>query len=224
MVPKYITTKSYKDLEDLMKKLLMITLVALLPISSYALFEARITYGPYLTSGDPVSDICSGNASCTGTLPSKLPLPFTGADVLVKLPLIPIGFGLRYEKLSASGSSSNMEATATFNRTAVLINYRLIDTIISVGPIFSYGLTHSGSLSMKQNGSKILDYSASSGESYSLGIEAGIKPLIVIPIKIGAEAGITQFKYKNVTDSLGRAPKDINLGGNYIKVFLGLDL
>ena len=205
-----------------MKKLLL--MIVLLPLSSYALFEARITYGPYLTSGDPVSDICSGNAACTGTLPSKLPLPFTGADVLVKIPLIPFGFGLRYEKLTASGSSSNMQADATFNRTAVLINYRLIDTIISVGPILSYGLTHSGSLSMSLNGNKILDYTASSGESYSLGIEAGIKPLIVIPLKIGAEAGITQFKYKNVTDSIGGAAKNIDLGGNYIKVFLGLDL
>ena len=77
---------------------------------------------------------------------------------------------------------------------------------------------------MKQNGSKILDYTASSGESYSIGLEVGIKPLIIIPLKIGAEAGITQFKFKDAKDSLGSAPKDIDLSGNYIKVFLGLDL
>jgi len=209
-----------------MSKYIFSTIVftILLPMSSFALFEGRLTYGPYLTSGDPVSDICGGNALCTGTLPGKLPLPFMGADVLVKLPLIPFGFGMRYEKLTASGSSSNMDATANFNRTAVLINYRLIDTILHVGPIFSYGLSHSGSIEMSQSGTKILDYSTSSGESYTLGLEVGIKPLIIIPLKIGAEAGISQFKFKNAQDSLGSAPKDINLNGNYFKVFLGLDL
>jgi hypothetical protein len=209
-----------------MKKYLVSTLIStlLIPVSSFALFEGRLTYGPYLTSGDPVSDICSGNAACTGTVPSKLPLPFMGADVLVKLPLIPFGFGMRYEKLTASGSSSNMDATASFNRTALLVNYRLIDTILHVGPIFSYGLSHSGSIEMSQNGTKILDYSSSSGESYSLGLEVGIKPLIIIPLKIGAEAGISQFKFKNAQDSLGSTPKDIDLSGNYFKVFLGLDL
>ncbi len=209
-----------------MSKYIFSTLVftILLPMSSFALFEGRLTYGPYLTSGDPVSDICGGNALCTGTLPGKLPLPFMGADVLVKLPLIPFGFGMRYEKLTASGSSSNMDATANFNRTAVLINYRLIDTILHVGPIFSYGLSHTGSIEMSQSGTKILDYSTSSGESYTLGLEVGIKPLIIIPLKIGAEAGISQFKFKDAQDSLGSAPKDINLNGNYFKVFLGLDL
>jgi hypothetical protein len=208
-----------------MKKLLSTLLVALLtPMSSFALFEARVTYGPYLTSGDPAGELCSGNALCSGTLPSKLPLPFMGVDALVKLPLIPFGFGLRYEKLTASGSSSNMEASASFNRTAVLVNYRLIDTILHVGPIFSYGISHSGGIEMKQNGTKILDYTASAGESYSVGLEVGIKPLIIIPLKIGAEAGISQFKFKDAKDSLGSAPKDINLSGNYLKVFLGLDL
>lgn len=209
-----------------MSKYIFSTIVftILLPMSSFALFEGRLTYGPYLTSGDPVSDICGGNALCTGTLPGKLPLPFMGADVLIKLPLIPIGFGMRYEKLTASGSSSNMDASASFNRTALLLNYRLIDTILHVGPIFSYGLSHSGSISMSQNGTQILDYSSSSGESYSIGLEVGIKPLIIIPLKIGAEAGISQFKFKNAQDSLGSTPKDIDLSGNYFKVFLGLDL
>jgi hypothetical protein len=209
-----------------MKKILVLPLLSLLltPLSSFALFEARLTYGPYLTKGDPAGDICSGNVLCTGSLPGKLPLPFIGVDALVKLPLIPFGFGLRYEKLTASGSSANMEATAVMNRSAILVNYRLIDTILHVGPIFSYGLSHSGGIEMKQNGSKILDYTSNSGESYSIGIEVGVKPLIIIPLKIGAEAGITQFKFKDAKDSLGSAPKDIDLSGNYIKVFLGLDL
>lgn len=208
-----------------MKKLILATLVLLLmPLSSFALFEARVTFGPYMPSGDPVTEICNGNASCTGTLPGKLALPFTGADVMVKLPLIPFGFGLRYEKLSASGSSTDMEATANFNRTAILVNYRLIDTILHVGPILSYGISHSGAIELSQSGTKILDYASTTGSSYSLGLEVGIKPLIVVPLTIGAEAGISQFKFKDAQDSFGGAPKDIDISGNYFKVFLGLDL
>ncbi len=205
-----------------MKKLLIVLMFT--PLTSMALFEARATFGPYVPSGDPVSNLCSGNAACTGTLPGKLALPFTGADVMVKLPLIPFGFGLRYEKLSASGSSSNMDATANFTRTAILLNYRLIDTILHVGPIASYGISHSGSISVNQSGTKILDYSASTGTSYSLGVEVGVKPLIVVPLTIGIEGGINQFKYTNAKDSLGSATKDIDLSGNYLKIFLGLDI
>lgn len=220
----FIQKSLKKSLQKLQRLTYLVLPLMLVPVSSFALFEARVTFGPAMTSGDPVSDICNGNAACTGALPGKLALPFTGADVLIKLPLIPFGFGLRYEKLSATGSSANMSATADFNRTAILLNYRLIDTILHVGPIFSYGISHSGSLSMSQNGTKVLDYSSAKGSSYSLGIEAGIKPLIVIPISIGVEAGLTQFKYTNATDSLGSTPKDIDLSGNYLKVFLGLDI
>ncbi len=205
-----------------MKKLLLALMFT--PLSSMALFEARATFGPTVPSGDPVSNLCSGNGLCTGTLPGKLALPFAGADVMVKLPLIPFGFGLRYEKLSASGSSSNMDVTASFNRTAVLLNYRLIDTILHVGPIASYGISHSGSISMNQSGGKIFDYSTSTGTSYSLGLEVGIKPLIIVPLTIGIEGGINQFKYTDAKDSLGSATKDIDLSGNYLKIFLGLDI
>ena len=200
------------------------TFTILLPLSSFALFEGRLTYGPSMTSGNPISDICSGNASCTGTIPHQLPLPFMGADVLVKIPLIPFGFGMRYEKLSATGSSSNMDASANFNRTAFILNYRLIDTIVHIGPIMTYGLSHNGNMKISQTGNQILDYTSNSGESYSLGLEVGIKPLIIIPLKIGAEAGISQFKFKNAIDALGGPSKDIDLSGNYFKVFLGLDL
>ncbi len=209
-----------------MKKIIFASIVSsiLIPASSFALFEARATFGPQMPSNNAVSDICSGNSNCTGVLPDKFALPFMGADALVKIPLVPFGFGLRYEKLSASGSSSNMDAKADFNRTAILINYRIIDTILHVGPIASYGISHSGNISMSQNGTKILDYTAGTATSYSVGIEVGVKPLIILPLKIGAEAGISQFKYTGATDTLGGAAKDIDLSGNYIKVFLGLDI
>jgi hypothetical protein len=209
-----------------MKNLIFSSLVVLflMPATSFALFEARMTFGPQMPSGDTVSELCNGNANCTGTLPDKLALPFTGADAIVKIPLVPFGFGVRYEKITASGSSSNMDANVDFNRTAILINYRIIDTILHIGPIASFGISHSGSIGISQNGTKILDYTSGAGTSYSVGLEVGIKPLIVLPLKIGAEAGISQFKYTGATDTLGGAAKDIDLSGNYVKIFLGLDI
>ena len=204
-----------------MKKILLTLSIALLPLSSFALFEARLTYG-LNGAKDALTEVCQG--ICTGQVPGMVPLYGLGADAIVKLPIIPFGFGLRYEKLGLNATSPDMEGHADFTRTAALLNYRIIDTILHIGPIFSYGLAHTGSLSVKQNGSPVIDYSATSAESYSLGLEVGVKPLIVIPLAVGAEGGVTQIKLKNATDNQGHAAKDIDLSGYYLKVFLGLDI
>jgi len=203
------------------QKIVLALSIALLPLSSFALFEARITYG-LNGAKDALTEVCQG--VCTGEVPGMVPLYGLGADAIVKLPVIPFGFGLRYEKLGLNATSSNMEGKADFTRTAILVNYRIIDTILHVGPIFSFGVVHNGSLSIKQNGGAILDYSSSTGESYSLGLEVGVKPLIIIPLAVGAEGGVTHIKMKNATDSQGHADKDFDLSGYYLKVFLGLDI
>ena len=202
-----------------MRKLLLALLLT--PMSAFALFEGRLTYGA-MGAKDALTEICTG--ICTGSVPGMVPLYGMGADVLVKLPLIPFGFGVRYEKLSLSGTTSDMTAEAQFNRTAVLVNYRLIDTILHVGPIFSYGINHSGGIKMTQNSNSLMDYTSNTGESMTLGLEVGVKPLIVIPLKVGAEAGISQAKLKDATDSFGNTNKTIDLSGYYMKVFIGLDL
>lgn len=191
------------------------------PISSWALFEARLSYTG-LVSKDAVADVCTG--VCTGTIPGMVPLYGLGADAIISLPLVPFGFGLRHEKLALSGSTSNMSAEANLTRTAVLMNYRLIDTIIHFGPIASYGLSHTGGMKISQNNSTLLDYSATSATTYSLGLELTVKPLIVIPIIVGAEAGYMGAKMNNVRDSVSGNSKDIDMSGTYMKVFLGLDI
>ncbi len=202
-----------------MRKLLLALLLT--PMSAFALFEGRLTYGA-MGAKDALTEICTG--ICTGTVPGMVPLYGMGADVLVKLPLIPFGFGVRYEKLSLSGTTSDMTAEAQFNRTAVLVNYRLIDTILHIGPIFSYGINHSGGIKMTQNSNSLMDYTSNTGESMTLGLEVGVKPLIIIPLKVGAEAGISQAKLKDATDSFGNTNKTIDLSGYYMKLFIGLDL
>lgn len=192
------------------------------PISSWALFEARLTYGS-LASQQSITDICQGSCVAPSNAPSIVPTFGLGADAIISLPMIPIGFGLRYEDMKLSTSSSNIEADLKYTRTALLLNYRFIDTIIHFGPIASIGLSHSGNLNIKESGTTRVDVSPGSVSSYSLGLELGAKPLVVIPLKIGAEAGYMMYDWGTMTNSVDGTQKDVNLSGYYLKAFLGLD-
>ncbi len=203
-----------------MKKLLL--LVLLFPMSSWALFTARATYTG-VVSKDALKDVCAGTV-CENNHPEMVPLYGLGADVIVKLPLVPIGFGLRTEKLGLDVNKNGIEGEAKLNRTAALINYRFIDTIIHFGLIGSYGLDHSAGIRVAQNGSNVVDYTGGSLKSYSLGLELEVKPLIIIPLIVGAETGIMNTKWSGATDSVGNTSKDIDLSGTYIKFFLGIDI
>jgi len=203
-----------------MKKLLLVLLF--FPMSSWALFTARATYTG-LVSKDALSDVCA-STSCSGQTPAMVPLYGLGADVLVKLPIIPIGFGVRYENLGLSATSASIEGNAKLTRTAALVNYRFIDTIIHFGVIGSYGLSHSGNVAVKSSGTNIVDYNDGSFSTYSAGLELEVKPLIVLPLIVGAEAGYMGAKWTDAKDSVTSTKKDVDLSGSYVKFFLGLDI
>jgi len=195
----------------------------LAPVSSWAIFEARASYG-LLTSKQDLSDICQGSCTTPSNAPAIVPTAGFGVDAIVKLPLIPIGFGLRYENMGLKADTSSIAAKIDYTRTAVLVNYRLIDTIVHFGPIASYGVSHSGTVSISEGGTSKVDLSSSSATSYSVGLELEVKPLIVVPIVVGAEAGYMGLKWNNVTNTIDSTKKDIDLSGTYIKIFLGLDI
>lgn len=203
-------------------KSLALALIFLVPLSSHALFEARVTYGA-LTSKDAISEACKSGI-CGSSIPAMVPLGGMGLDAMFSPPLTDFGFGVRYEKLDLSATSGGLEGKLNMTRTAAIVNYRLFNTLVHLGPIFTYGLSHSGSMSMKLNGGGIMDYSGTKATSYSLGFEVGVKPLIVIPIKIGAEAGYQSTKFEGMSDALGGSAKDVDLSGTYMKIFLGLDI
>ena len=209
-------------MKNTLSKLLFIGLMSL-PLSSWALFEGRLSYGS-LASGQSLSGICQGSCVAPSNAPAIVPTFGTGLDVIVSLPMIPIGFGIRTEDMKLIASASGVDAEVKYNRTALLLNYRLIDTIIHFGPIASIGLSHSGSMSIKENGTTRVDLAPGSLSSYSLGFELLAKPLIVIPITVGAEAGYMSFKWGQVTNSVDSTQKDVDLSGTYIKVFLGIDI
>jgi hypothetical protein len=168
--------------------------------------------------------ICNGSCGSPSNAADATYVPGVGLDAIVKLPMIPIGFGLRYEGLKLSGDQGTSSTEINYTRTAVLINYRLIDTIVHFGPIASFGLSHTGNLTLKENGNTRVDLAPSTMSSYSLGLELEVKPLIVLPLVVGAELGYMGFKWDGVTNSIDNTKKDVDLSGTYFKVFLGLDI
>lgn len=195
----------------------------LAPVSSWAIFEVRGTYG-LLTSSQSIKDICQGSCTTPSNAPAIIPTYGMGADAILKLPLIPFGFGVRYEKMSLSASSSTIEASLDYTRTAAIVNYRLIDTIVHFGPIFTYGLSHTGSMSIKESNNTVVDLTASTMSSYSAGLELEVKPLIVLPLIVGVEAGYMGFTWSDAKNSKNSTTKNVDLSGTYAKVFIGLDI
>jgi hypothetical protein len=203
-------------------KLLFIGVLAL-PISSWAIFEARLSYGS-LASGQNFSDVCQGSCATPSNAPAIVPTFGLGLDALVTLPMIPVGFGLRTEDMKLKASGTGIDAEVKYNRTAVLLNYRLIDTVVHFGPIASFGISHSGSMSINENGTQVVNLNPSSLSSYSVGLELLVKPLVVVPITVGAEAGYMSFKWGSVTNTVDSSTKNIDMSGTYLKVFLGMDI
>lgn len=184
-----------------------------------ALVDVRVTYGG-LGAKSFVADTCG--SACTGTLPSITPFIGLGGDVIVSPPLFPFGFGLRYEKLGISASASGVEVSAEVERIAAILNYRIIDTILKIGPIMTVGISNQAKMKVTESGVIKADYSSSTSDSASVGLEVGIKPLIVIPLAVGAEAGYQYMKIKGAKDTQSTNNKDIDLSGVYLKAYVGL--
>lgn len=209
-------------MKNILSKIAFVTVMTA-PLSSFALFEARLTYGS-LVSKQELSTICGASCTTPSDAPGLIPTVGLGVDVIVELPMIPIGFGIRTEDMKLSASTSNIDAEIKFNRTAVLLNYRLIDTIVHFGPIASFGIAHAGSMSLREGGVTKVELTPNSLSSYSLGLELGVKPLIVLPLKLGAEAGYMSFKWGEATNTVDSSIKNVDMSGYYLKVFLGLDI
>ncbi len=181
-----------------------------------ALVDLRLNYG-LLVSNTDLGPLCP---TCGGSAPSVVPTYGLGADVVVNLPipLVP-GFGLRYEDMGLTANGNGVEFKEKYTRTSLLLNYHIIDTLIYLGPIVTYGLSHSVSMKATENGAVKSDFGGGSQTSYSLGLEGGVHLAGAI---IGGEIGYMDFRWKNAVDSTGNAStQDINMSGTYLKLAVG---
>ncbi len=180
-----------------------------------ALIEIRANYGILSSSNDPATATDTNGI----TLPSLKTLAGIGGDIIVTPPLFPVGIGLRYESLGVSASAGGNDASVEAQRTALVVNYRIIDTLAFLGPIATLGLSHTNKIKIKVPAYSYDDtFSTTSGTSYSVGVEGGAH---LLGFLIGAEAGIESITVKGGKSEAGTDFKDEDLNGTYFKVLAG---
>jgi hypothetical protein len=178
-----------------MKKILVSILFLLLPLSSQALFEARVGYGT-----TKMDDDSYGGQELDDMNGFNL-------DFIFEPPLISdMGFGVRYEKMSMDVGAGT---EADFERISALVNYRFIDLITYFGLIATVGI--SNDFTTKTAGVTTSNYDPKL--NYSFGLEGGISLGL---FSIGAEVG----KLKGEIENPGSP--DIDISGLYGKVILGV--
>ncbi|MBL7542310.1 MAG: hypothetical protein JNL11_00770 [Bdellovibrionaceae bacterium] len=195
-----------------------IAILCLLGFSSaHALVEARMTYG-LLASKPDLATIYNGTTS----VPTVAPNAGIGFDALFIIPVVGIGGGIRYENMGFNAGSNGLDYKSQVTRTSLIVNYRLINTIMYLGPIATVGMSHSNSIKWTE-GATSTNFSPDSTSSYSVGLEAGVG---LLGFLIGAEAGYQNMKWSRVKDSSGTfaGTPDLDMSGTYMKVILGFGI
>jgi hypothetical protein len=197
---------------------LLVTTFLMTAENSHAIFEARVTYG-LLASKPDLAKVAVGGAT---DIPTATANYGVGADALFVIPIVGLGFGVRYENLGFKLSQGGLEFKTSTTRTALLVNYRLINTLLYLGPIFSYGLSHSNNMTVESTSLKA-DMTPDSSASYTAGIEVGAK---LAGFMVGAEAGYQSFTWTGLTDknSVITTKPDIDMSGSYVKATLGFGI
>lgn len=199
------------------KMVLIATSALFVSTTAHALVEARLTYGLLMSKPD-YAPLYTGAL----TLPGAAANYGVGVDALAFIPLTGWGFGVRYENMGATASAGGLEFKSTATRTSVLVAYRIIDTIIHLGPIFSYGLSHTNGMKVG-DGTLGFDWKPGSSSSYSVGLEAGLGLGLFL---LGAEAGYQNMKWNSMKDGTGTSANTPNtdMSGTYAKVFFGFGI
>lgn len=140
------------------------------------------------------------------------------ADLIFHLPVIPMTLGVRYEEASQKRSDSSSEWKLNVNNLALLVDFRIINSKIYLGPIVSVGYPWAD-LDFKNSGSNESHRLNSHQLSYSGGLETGI---YLGPFLIGAEAGYKSVRLKSEgSSSSSSVNTNIHLDGFYGKAMVG---
>ncbi|MCB0365091.1 MAG: hypothetical protein H6624_10235 [Bdellovibrionaceae bacterium] len=177
-------------------------LITLAAQPAHALIQLRASYGLNTVKPDQI-----------GSYPTLSKLTGFSADLIVSPPLFPFAFGVRHEILGAEESNSYGKLSVDMTRTSALVSFRLIDTLIFVGAIGSYGLSHGGDQTLEISGGGKTTADIDTSGSYSIGVEAGMK---LVGFLVGAEVGYLGLE-------IGEGANKQKLDGAYTKVHVGLD-
>ena len=142
------------------------------------------------------------------------------ADVFVNLPVVPTGVGLRKEWINQKESSGGDEWKLNAKNISVLVDWRIINTLVYLGPIVGIGYP-SAKVDFNSKSTNTSDKIKSGEPSYSAGVEAGVKLGLFL---VGAEAGYSSLTLnKHSTDNSNLQTK-VDLSGFYGKLMVGLSL
>jgi hypothetical protein len=137
-------------------------------------------------------------------------------DVFFNIPVLPIGVGLRHEWLTQDQSSSGSQWDLDAKNISLLVDWRLLDNFVYLGPIVSIGFP-TADVNFDSGATHITDSIKSEEPSYGIGAEAGVK---FSHFLIGAEAGYQSLKFKKI-DSPSINSK-VDLSGFYGKAMIGV--
>ncbi|HRK06450.1 MAG TPA: hypothetical protein PLZ57_01670 [Pseudobdellovibrionaceae bacterium] len=199
------------------------------------LFAVAISIAGLLSSPKAYALVeLKGGYSSHTVAPSSLDGAFTGvakinqlqslnADIMANVPLMPVGLGLRHEMLSFKGDQGGTSNKIDWKRTSVIVNKRFIDTGMYLGPIATFAMTNDFKYSIT-SGNVTTNYKAEAQLNGTLGVEAGIKLLL---ITLGAEVGYMHAPLGNLkTDAgveyLSNGQKvDVTMSGPYYRGTIG---
>ncbi len=148
-------------------------------------------------------------------------------DIMGKVPLMPVGLGVRYEMFKRNESNGTGTSQLDWKRTSILVNKRFIDTLVYLGPIatisfasdFKYQTTIAGVQS---------NYKTESALNVTAGVEAGFKLML---IRLGAEVGYFYAPMGELKTSTGTPVTNaaggkvtFDMSGPYARVTAGFGL
>ena len=170
---------------------------------AHALFELRLGYG----LNEPDEKSFGPEARLTTLTGFNL-------DAIAEIPLIPVGLGLRHERLSSALKGiGGASPKAELQRTSFLVNYRFIDLFFYLGLIGTIGV---------QNQAVVKNFPGSGDLKYksdlttSLGVEGGVS---LGTMMLGAELG---YLHGNLENTGQNVLKEFSMEGIYAKVLVGV--
>jgi hypothetical protein len=139
------------------------------------------------------------------------------ADIFFNIPAFPLGVGLRHEWINQDQSANGNKWDLKAQNTSVLVDWRIFDAGIYLGPILSIGYP-SAEVDFETPGVKASDRINSGRPSFSIGAELGGK---IDWFLVGAEAGYLSLKLDDFKTNSG-SNADVDLSGFYGKVMVGV--
>lgn len=182
--------------------------------AAHALLEVDVGYAGILSNSGS-GNWAVPNATYTGVYGLE-------GDVRVDVPASGVNFGLRYSNMGLNVTNNGQTLILNNTSMSALLGYRLINTVLLLGPVFTYGLFNTGTLENTLASTGTTVATAGSVTQYTAGIEAGIK----LPILLAAELGygnLTMSGFNNSQTYLGSST-NVSLGGTYARISVGFSL